>query len=236
MSRLTGVGRGRRARPSSSSSSRGPRGATTTGRSSSPAPSRRPRPRKSAGGARQSGAPTPAAGVNAIGQPAEAAWHHPDLTGSDAFVKVKLLNHATNGVTDKDFELARKMDEVIMWRPGARRGKSSPPERCPPRPTRHQRLQRRVAVAVALRPGMARRCRKRVEPATEGESAPCAAPCAGAKPVPTRHNGPTRAPIPALQATSGCRGLIPRARLRPCRGRLKFLCAARVAALPKFWR
>ena len=57
--------------------------------------------------------------VNTIGHLAEAAWHHPDLTVSYAFVNVKLMNHAAKGITAKDFELARKIEEVIMWRPGA---------------------------------------------------------------------------------------------------------------------
>ena len=60
--------------------------------------------------------------VNTVGHLAEAAFHHPDLTVSYAFVIVKLMNHAAKGVTDKDFELARKMEEVIMWRPGAEEG------------------------------------------------------------------------------------------------------------------
>jgi 4a-hydroxytetrahydrobiopterin dehydratase len=57
--------------------------------------------------------------VNTVGHLAEAAWHHPDLTVSYAFVTVKLMNHAAKGVTDKDFELARKIDEVVLWQPGA---------------------------------------------------------------------------------------------------------------------
>ena len=44
--------------------------------------------------------------VNTVGHLAEAAWHHPDLTVSYAFVNVKLMNHAAKGVTAKDFELA----------------------------------------------------------------------------------------------------------------------------------
>lgn len=55
--------------------------------------------------------------VNTVGHLAEAAWHHPDLTVSYAFVIVKLVNHAAKGVTDKDFELARKIEEVLLWRP-----------------------------------------------------------------------------------------------------------------------
>ncbi len=57
--------------------------------------------------------------VNTVGHLAEAAWHHPDLTVSYAFVTVKLQNHAAKGITDKDFELAKKIDSVVMWQPGA---------------------------------------------------------------------------------------------------------------------
>jgi len=56
--------------------------------------------------------------VNTVGHLAEAAWHHPDLTISYAFVIVKLMNHAAKGVTDKDFALARKIEDVLMWQPG----------------------------------------------------------------------------------------------------------------------
>jgi len=60
--------------------------------------------------------------VNTVGHLAEAAWHHPDLTVSYAFVIVKLMNHAAKGVTDRDFELARKIEEVVMWQPGNQEG------------------------------------------------------------------------------------------------------------------
>lgn len=53
--------------------------------------------------------------VNAVGHLAEAAWHHPDLTVSYAFVIVKLVTHAAHGVTDRDFLLAKKIEEVIGW-------------------------------------------------------------------------------------------------------------------------
>ena len=56
--------------------------------------------------------------INTVGHLAEAAFHHPDLTASYAFVIVKLMNHAAKGVTDKDFELAKMIEEVVMWRPG----------------------------------------------------------------------------------------------------------------------
>ena len=60
--------------------------------------------------------------TNAIGHLAEAAWHHPDITASYAWVEVRLMNHAAKGITDKDFALARKIEEVVMWRPGAQEG------------------------------------------------------------------------------------------------------------------
>ena len=57
--------------------------------------------------------------ANAIGHLAEAAWHHPDLMVSYSSVTVRLMNHAAKGITDKDFELARKIEEVVSWQPGA---------------------------------------------------------------------------------------------------------------------
>lgn len=55
--------------------------------------------------------------VNTIGHLAEAAFHHPDLAVSYAFVVVKLMNHEAKGITNKDFELAQKIEAVIMWQP-----------------------------------------------------------------------------------------------------------------------
>jgi 4a-hydroxytetrahydrobiopterin dehydratase len=60
--------------------------------------------------------------VNTVGHLAEAAWHHPDLTVSYAFVIVKLVNHAAKGITDKDFELAKKIESVIQWQPAKEGG------------------------------------------------------------------------------------------------------------------
>ncbi len=53
--------------------------------------------------------------VNTVGHLAEAAWHHPDLSISYAFVIVKLVTHSAKGITDKDFALAKKIEEVIQW-------------------------------------------------------------------------------------------------------------------------
>jgi 4a-hydroxytetrahydrobiopterin dehydratase len=55
--------------------------------------------------------------VNTVGHLAEAAWHHPDLTVSYAFVIVKLQTHDAKGITDKDFELAAEIERVIQWQP-----------------------------------------------------------------------------------------------------------------------
>lgn len=63
------------------------------------------------------GWPTTLLLVNQIAFLAEAAWHHPDLSVSWAKVTVKLMTHSENGITDKDFELARKIEEIALWRP-----------------------------------------------------------------------------------------------------------------------
>ncbi|QVL45463.1 MAG: 4a-hydroxytetrahydrobiopterin dehydratase [Methylophilaceae bacterium] len=60
--------------------------------------------------------------VNTVGHLAEAAWHHPDLTVSYAFVIVKLCTHDAKGITDKDVELAAKIEQVIAWQPALESG------------------------------------------------------------------------------------------------------------------
>ena len=56
--------------------------------------------------------------INTIGHLAEAAWHHPDLTASYAWVEVRLSTHSAKGITDKDLQLAKKIEDVIQWQPG----------------------------------------------------------------------------------------------------------------------
>jgi 4a-hydroxytetrahydrobiopterin dehydratase len=60
--------------------------------------------------------------INTIGHLAEAAWHHPDLTASFAWVEVRLMTHSAKGLTEKDFALARKIEEVVGWQPGLEGG------------------------------------------------------------------------------------------------------------------
>lgn len=55
--------------------------------------------------------------INTVGHLAEAAWHHPDITASYAWVEVRLMNHHAKGITDKDFALAAKIEDVVQWQP-----------------------------------------------------------------------------------------------------------------------
>lgn len=56
--------------------------------------------------------------INTVGHLAEAAWHHPDITASYAWVEVRLMTHSAKGITAMDYELAKKIEEVIQWQPG----------------------------------------------------------------------------------------------------------------------
>src|SRR5882724_12775084 len=63
------------------------------------------------------GWPTTLMLVNAIGFVSEAAYHHPDLTVTWGKLWVKLQTHSAGGITDKDFALAKKIEEAASWRP-----------------------------------------------------------------------------------------------------------------------
>ncbi|MGH7169276.1 MAG: 4a-hydroxytetrahydrobiopterin dehydratase [Gemmataceae bacterium] len=63
------------------------------------------------------GWPTTLLLVNAIGYLAEAAYHHPDLAVTWGKLWVKLQTHSAGGITDKDFALAKKIEEIVLWRP-----------------------------------------------------------------------------------------------------------------------
>ena len=60
------------------------------------------------------GWPTTLMFVNALGYFAEAVDHHPDLEVGWGKVVVKLSTHSAHGITDKDFALARRIDEVAQ--------------------------------------------------------------------------------------------------------------------------
>ena len=57
--------------------------------------------------------------VSTIGYLAEAGYHHPDLSVGYAKVTVKLQTHRVRGITPNDFELARKIEDVVTWKPAA---------------------------------------------------------------------------------------------------------------------
>lgn len=63
------------------------------------------------------GWPTTLMLVNAIGYLCEAAYHHADLSVTWGKLWVKLKTHSAGGITDNDFALAKKIDEVVLWRP-----------------------------------------------------------------------------------------------------------------------
>ena len=50
--------------------------------------------------------------VNRVGELAEQANHHPDLTLGWGRVGVRLSTHSTGGLTSKDFDLAKKIGEL----------------------------------------------------------------------------------------------------------------------------
>ena len=50
--------------------------------------------------------------VNKIAEAAEKAGHHPDIAVNYSAVNISLSTHSEGGVTDKDFDLARQIDQI----------------------------------------------------------------------------------------------------------------------------
>jgi 4a-hydroxytetrahydrobiopterin dehydratase len=50
--------------------------------------------------------------VDSLVEPAEDMGHHPDLELSWDKVKVSITNHAAGGLTETDFELAGRIDDL----------------------------------------------------------------------------------------------------------------------------
>ena len=50
--------------------------------------------------------------VNAVAKLAEKAWHHPDIDVRWNKVTVTLTTHDAGGLTEKDFALAQKFDQL----------------------------------------------------------------------------------------------------------------------------
>jgi len=51
--------------------------------------------------------------VNAVAEIAESASHHPDITISYAKVTVLLTTHGKGGLTESDFEVAARIDNLV---------------------------------------------------------------------------------------------------------------------------
>jgi 4a-hydroxytetrahydrobiopterin dehydratase len=63
------------------------------------------------------GWPTTLQVVNAVGFLCEAGYHHADLEVTWARVLVKLKTHSQRAITDMDFEMAKRIEEMVLWRP-----------------------------------------------------------------------------------------------------------------------
>lgn len=50
--------------------------------------------------------------VNQVGALAEAADHHPDIIFGFGYAEVAITSHDDGGLTEKDFELAAKIDAL----------------------------------------------------------------------------------------------------------------------------
>jgi 4a-hydroxytetrahydrobiopterin dehydratase len=63
------------------------------------------------------GWPTTLMAVNAVGFVCEAAYHHADLSVTWGKLSVTLRSHDADGITDKDFAVARQIEATVLWRP-----------------------------------------------------------------------------------------------------------------------
>ena len=63
------------------------------------------------------GWPTTLQVVNAVGFLCEAGYHHADLEVTWGRVLVKLKTHSHRAITDMDFEMARRIEDTVLWRP-----------------------------------------------------------------------------------------------------------------------
>jgi pterin-4a-carbinolamine dehydratase len=63
-----------------------------------------------------------------IGYLAEAGWHHPELILTYPQLTVRLQTHDAGGITDKDLELAKRIEEVVIWLPSQGDALEGPPK------------------------------------------------------------------------------------------------------------
>ena len=55
--------------------------------------------------------------VNAVGYVCEAAYHHADLVGDLGQALGEAHEPRAGGITDKDFAVARQIEDTVLWRP-----------------------------------------------------------------------------------------------------------------------
>jgi 4a-hydroxytetrahydrobiopterin dehydratase len=51
--------------------------------------------------------------VNSVGYIAESVGHHPDITVNYNKVTLRIITHSEGALTDRDFDLARQVDEKL---------------------------------------------------------------------------------------------------------------------------
>jgi pterin-4a-carbinolamine dehydratase len=66
--------------------------------------------------------------ANAIGFLCESADHHADLTVTWPSVGVALSTHSAGGITDKDFEVAAMIEELVLRKPAPGSSLTGPPK------------------------------------------------------------------------------------------------------------
>jgi 4a-hydroxytetrahydrobiopterin dehydratase len=57
--------------------------------------------------------------AQAIGFLAEGAWHHPELVLNYSALTVRLQSHDAGGITERDFALAARIEQLAAWQPDA---------------------------------------------------------------------------------------------------------------------
>lgn len=52
--------------------------------------------------------------INRVGEVAEKANHHPTIKNSYNVVELELTTHSENKITDKDYQLAKQIDGIVV--------------------------------------------------------------------------------------------------------------------------
>ena len=58
--------------------------------------------------------------VNHVGKIAEEEGHHPDITFGWGYVKIELTTHAIDGLSENDFIVAAKIDQILGEQNGSK--------------------------------------------------------------------------------------------------------------------